>query len=306
MRLDPNNEVSWAFTFGASLERAVSVVPHGSSSYLVAYEDKVLELPASGTGATSISFGLPASAKTREVASVPSGDWAVAAELERTFPEQDALVVRVASSGSVVWQQLLANGGRTLVSSLTPLADGGLIMTGSTRPAGPTVPMDGLVVAFAADGSVVWQRTYGTGGAIRLESAVETPNGIVVGGTSSGAFTALEVAKGDGAVISATRYGLTTSLPMGMVRSASGELLFAGITTTAHTYQFLKTAPDLQVACGDGSSISTSIQVPSAPGSLNVTTSTFTPTPSAVTTTPVTVTPGAPQAVTPVEKCGGG
>ncbi|MBK6696170.1 MAG: hypothetical protein IPG50_28825 [Myxococcales bacterium] len=302
-RLDMNNQAAWAWTFGAGLERPVDVVALDTTTFLVANAGRVLKVPVAGTGVTQVSFDTPASTIIRRLVALPGGGWALAAEIERTFPEQDVLVMVVAANGTVTWQKLLANGGRHRVSSLTALSDGGLLLTGALQPPGPSVAATGWVVRFGSTGAVPWQQTYGTSGMLTLTGAVQTPTGFRIGGGSSGGLLALEL-NGDGSVVLATRYGSSTNpfLPMGAVATASGELVLAGISTTTHAYNIVKTNADLTHNCIDGQ-FRASVNAPAAASTLNVTDTAFAPTSGAVTTTPVTITPGALQSLTLTNKC---
>lgn len=300
-RLGPSNQSLWSYTFGGGLERAVDAVSLDASTYLVAYAGNVLVAPKAGTAPTRVSFDTPASARVRAVAALPGGGWVLAEEIERTFPEQDIAVIAMNANGTIKWQKLFANGGRTFLTSLLVLASGGVVVTGATRPAGMTVVPDGWAAQLGPMGVPGFQRIFGTNGSVKIASAVETPTGFRFGGSTGGKLLAIDAGP-DGAVLSARQYEMPTSLATGMAQTPSGEIVLTGMTPTSHSYQFLRTGPDLSLVCGP-SPFSVPLTITFFTSTLAVTDTTFTPTTAPVAVTPVTITPSPAQPATVRNAC---
>lgn len=304
-RIGSDSVTSWAFTFGGDLERAVDIAALDADNYLVPFEARILRLPASGTGAKVISFDTPSKTNTRAAAALVGGSWIVGAEVERTFPEQDLLIIAMAANDSILWQRLFANGGRQDLSGILGLSDGGALLIGGTQPPGPTVAATGWIARMASDGTVAWQRNYGTSGTIVLSSAIQTATGFRVLGSSSGGLAVMDL-NGDGSVIATRRFKDTQSTAsfrsMGIGQTAQNDILFGGISTITHTYQVVKANADLALGCGDAT-LRAPVDIASVPSALVVTVPTHVATSTATTGTPVTVTAGAPQAATPVDQC---
>ena len=110
----------------------------------------------------------------------------------------------------------------------------------------------------------------------------------------------------DGSVVSTRRFKDTGSTvafsAMGIAQTAGGEVLIAGGSAPNHTYQLVKTSPDLTVGCAD-TALQAPVEIASTAASLAATNTSFTATITPVTGTPVTFTPNAPESVTPVDQC---
>lgn len=304
-RIGADNTATWAWTFGEELERAVGIASLDAETYLVPFAASVLKLPASGTGAVAINFDMPPKTNARAVEPLTGGGFILGAEVERTFPEQDLLVIAMTANDTIQWQRLFADGGRQSVRDILGLVDGGALLVGSTQPAVGADASYGWLSRLAADGAVVWQRTYGMPGGIVLSSALETAAGLRVLGSSAGGLTVMEL-NGDGSVVSARRFKDPQPTAFfqstGIGKTALGEIVFGGFSPLAHTYQVVKTSPDLTFDCADAL-LQAPLDIASASSTLVVTTPTHVVTTAAAATTPVSVTPGAPKVVAPVDQC---
>lgn len=93
---------------------------------------------------------------------------------------------------------------------------------------------------------------------------------------------------------------------MGIAATSSGDIVIAGVTTTAHTYRIVKMRSDGTLGgCGDPAfgTVVDAATVSTAVSTLVATDSTYVATTAAVTGTPVTVTPGATTTVPPANEC---
>ncbi len=77
---------------------------------------------------------------------------------------RDALLLRLASDGSVAWEKTYGDGGtqEDFALSVQQISDGGLVVAGFTGSFGATT-RDPWVLKLKADGAAVWQNRYDSG-----------------------------------------------------------------------------------------------------------------------------------------------
>ncbi|MEO0140483.1 MAG: hypothetical protein ABIM88_02905 [candidate division WOR-3 bacterium] len=88
----------------------------------------------------------------------------------------DFLVIRLNSSGDLVWARTIGGSGSDWPNSIIPAIDGGYVIAGSTTSYG-TGGYDCFVVKIAEDGSVVWAYTFGTNGSDIAHDIIQTTDG---------------------------------------------------------------------------------------------------------------------------------
>jgi hypothetical protein len=72
----------------------------------------------------------------------------------------DAWILKVNSSGEVIWQKILGGGGFEEIKAITSTSDGGYIAVGSTKSFGAG-DYDLWILKLNSSGNLVWQKTYG-------------------------------------------------------------------------------------------------------------------------------------------------
>jgi len=112
-------------------------------------------------------------------------------------------------------------------------SDGSIYLAGSTHSFGAG-DEDIFLVKFAADGSLVWQRTFGTGGAEFASAVAVGPDGSVyVAGTSANTHALLVKFSPDGNLIWQTTWGGTnTEFANGVAVASDGSIYLTGFTTS--------------------------------------------------------------------------
>jgi hypothetical protein len=75
----------------------------------------------------------------------------------------DMYLVRTTSTGAVVWERAFGGAADDWGDGVTQTPDGGFVVAGWTRSTGAGLK-DGYVVRTDANGSLLWERTYGTAG----------------------------------------------------------------------------------------------------------------------------------------------
>ena len=98
----------------------------------------------------------------------------------------DAWVVKLDEHGQIVWQKTYGGPGYDFANFVSPTADGGYVVVGTTDSFG-SGGVDVWVWKLDAVGSILWQRTYGGPGAEYLYAAHQAQDGglIVAGLTYS-------------------------------------------------------------------------------------------------------------------------
>lgn len=132
------------------------------------------------------------------VAASADGGFVALAEYYYSPGNYKNVAIKLSATGTVEWTQLLVNphlpnGLRDIV----PTADGGFLLAGDTRDAG--LNFQNWLVKLNADGSIAWQKTYGT---FFLQTtqiiALSDGNFAIGGGHNGGDFAMAKVsASGD-------------------------------------------------------------------------------------------------------------
>lgn len=146
----------------------------------------------------------------------------------------DFWVLKLAADGAVSWQRAYGGSAEEKASCVQQTSDGGYIVAGSTKSFGAG-GSDAWIVKLTADGTVSWQKAYGSSGDDRAASVQQTADGgfIVAGtyGTSYGDFWVLKL-DSDGAVIWQKRYGdALQDAASGILQTSDGGYIVAGSTT---------------------------------------------------------------------------
>lgn len=108
------------------------------------------------------------------------------------WPDSDALVVKLSSTGAIVWQKALGDNGSDAAFSILPTLDGGSILAGYSGYEDGNVTgnhgfIDAWVVKLSATGTIEWQKNLGGINHEEARSIISTPDGgyIVAGFTFS-------------------------------------------------------------------------------------------------------------------------
>ncbi len=105
--------------------------------------------------------------------------------------QDDVWVVRLSASGSLLWQRALGGTGRDSGRDVLPHADGGLTIAGWTESTDGDVSQlagesDGWLIRLDADGTLLWEKTFGGTGSELFSSMIRTSDGgFAIGGGSN-------------------------------------------------------------------------------------------------------------------------
>jgi hypothetical protein len=101
---------------------------------------------------------------------------------------KDILVVKTDKYGNEVWSKVLGGAGDDAGNFVQLTSDGGYILTGAKAEAASLTNTDEYIVKLSADGTIVWDKTYGVAG--KNESGNKIINTLDGGYISVGTTTA--------------------------------------------------------------------------------------------------------------------
>jgi hypothetical protein len=233
-KLDASGIIAWQKAFGgttAHLARSLQATPDGG--FIVAGQAStsttqgdvwVAKLDGNGDVVWQRTYryvGATGPSDAQSVQLTTDGGYVVAGiayttrSLGTAIP--DAWILKLDAAGNVVWQRTYGGSDADYALSIEPLADGGYVVAGATFVAASfgASQSDAWLLKLDADGAVLWQRTYGTGGNEVARAVKRTVDGgyIVAGSSSTATGTTPWVLKVDafGGVLWQRTYGGTGS-----------------------------------------------------------------------------------------------
>jgi hypothetical protein len=151
----------------------------GQDMYLVKTDANGDTLWTKNYGGTGHDYG-------RSVHQTTDGGYIMIGSINQGGSNWDLYLVKTDASGNVLWTQNYGGIDSDYGEDVEQTADGGYIVTGSTKPVGSN-NMDVYLVKTDANGTVLWTQTYGTLAAGEEGSHVQqTPDGgYILGSTIS-------------------------------------------------------------------------------------------------------------------------
>ena len=147
---------------------------------------------------------------------------------------EDVQVLRVDTSGGLLWERTFGGAGRDRAWSATLTADGGLVVAAETEPAG-LEDRDAYLIRITSDGEARWVRTIDVPGDQRVFEVARAADGafVVVGTTATnrGANRDVYVVRvdaGGNLVWTRTYGGAPDDVGHGVVALSGGEVLVTG------------------------------------------------------------------------------
>jgi predicted secreted protein len=201
LRLNSMGAVMWARTYGnpTAFDAAFSIqtTPDGgfvvagiTNGYavngLIAGDFWVFKIDATGDIVWQHAYGGPGADYAISIAKTSDNGFVVAG-WTNSFGAggNDAWVLRLDNTGSVIWQKAYGGKGDDVAFSVGQTSDGSFIVAGSTNSSGAG-GRDAWLFKLTSTGNVVWQKTYGGPGDDNAVSAEETTDGgFVLAATTS-------------------------------------------------------------------------------------------------------------------------
>jgi len=205
VKFSSDGEIRWAKTLGGSGDDAFHAVAVAADGSIFAAGDT-----SSGKGDFPIQHG----------------------------GKSDAVVVKLAGDGTIIWSKTYGGSGDDTFSSLVMRADGDMAVAGSTTSPNGDFPVshgkgrDAMAATLSGDGSIVWAKTYGGSGDDSFSAMTPSPDGslVVMGQSDSpdGDFPSLHQAAN--AVIA--QLSADGALSWGFAYGGSGGDRFGGVVLT--------------------------------------------------------------------------
>ncbi len=125
------------------------------------YNIRVVQVDSLGEEIWSKTFGGPAWEIVEEVVELSDGGFAIAATTyEEPFVSGTFYLIKIDSSGNVVWDNKFPNGSSNSVGGIDELADGSIFIGGRGIQIGHT-DYDMLLVKYSSTGEIQWSNYYG-------------------------------------------------------------------------------------------------------------------------------------------------
>ncbi|GAB3915138.1 hypothetical protein GCM10028803_61540 [Larkinella knui] len=216
LTVSPAQLLDWQKTFGGTnLDYGRAIKPTSDGGYVVAGETKsnngnvsgnhgdndawVVRLNAFGNIVWQKAIGGTGYDFTNAIIPTPDKGFVVAAstfsnngDVSGNHGESDFWVVKLNSTGGIVWQKALGGTGIEYARAITTTTDGGFVVIGETLSndgdvSGNHGGGDIWVVRLNSTGGIVWQKTIGGSGSEGATAITATVDGgfVVTGQTSS-------------------------------------------------------------------------------------------------------------------------
>lgn len=198
LKLDSSGNIQWQKTYGGGNDEwATSIWQTGGEGYIVAGWTRsfgaglsdfwVLKLDSGGNVLWQKTYGSGESDHAKPIQQTSDGGYIVAGYTDSFGAGvMDLWVLKLDSSGNVLWQNTYGGSNYDWASSIQQTSDGGYIVAGYTYSFGSGL-MDFWVLKLNSRGGVQWQKVYGGGSWDSPWSIHQTVDGgyIVAGTTDS-------------------------------------------------------------------------------------------------------------------------
>jgi arginine repressor len=188
VKLDSNGNVVWTKTIGGSNgDVANSIVQSSDGGYVVVGETLsfgasgrdiyVVKLDSSGNVEWTKTIGGSWDDFANSVIQSSDGGYVIAGYTQSFGAGGwDIYVVKLDSSGNVIWSKTIGGGDADVAYSIIQSSDGGYIVIGRTQSFGAG-GYDVYVVKIDSSGNVLWTKTIGGGSADEARSIIQSSDG---------------------------------------------------------------------------------------------------------------------------------
>jgi hypothetical protein len=300
LKLDSNGGIIWENMYGGSGFDEINSIQQNTTdgSYIVAgttnsglpgYEAWVMKLSSTGSVVWSNTYGTGKYDDTAYSVGIANGSYVVAGSTNQfdSGGYDHAWVMKLNSTGGVIWQNTYGGSGNDEAYSVQQTTDGGYIVAGSTNSTNSAGYDDFWVFKLNSTGGVAWSYTYSDTNYDDAYSIQQTTDGgYIVGGTTYsistglGSFWLLKLNQ-EGIVDWQNTYGGSNDnelINSGCVQQTSdGGYIAAGTTDSfgvgIYNVWVIKLEGDGSITWGSGSGASTSATT-ATPSGFSVTNST--------------------------------
>jgi len=194
LKLSSDGSIEWQKTCGRDYsDEAHSIQQTNDGGYIVGgdiairgWNIWVLKLSFNGSIEWQKSYSGSVINRARSIQQTNDGGYIVAGYTGENIYVLDIWILKLSSDGTIEWQKTYGGSQPEEASSIQQTNDGGYIVAGQTESFGAG-NVDILVLKFASDGTIEWQKTYGGSESEIAHSIQQTGDGgyIVAGETSS-------------------------------------------------------------------------------------------------------------------------
>jgi hypothetical protein len=210
VKLDSSGNVVWTKTIGGSSDdKAWSIIQSSDGGYVVAGYTRsfgaglddmyVVKLDSSGNVVWTKTIGGSSDDWAISITQSSDGGYVVAGRTESFGSgDEDIFVVKLDSSGNIVWTKTIGGSGTDRASSIIQSSDGGYVVAGETYSFGAGWA-DFYVVKLDSSGNVAWAKTIGGSSDDYANSIIQSSDGgyVVAGRTESFGKSGIYVVKLD-------------------------------------------------------------------------------------------------------------
>ena len=174
-KLDANGDVVWSKTYGGTnFDQLTSIQQTSDGGYVLAgytssfgygsYDVLVLKLDSGGSITWEKAFGGTGADYASSIRQTSDGGYIVAGKTSSFGAGgKDLWVIKLNSTGTVTWQNTYGGTADDTASFIQQTSDGGFILIGDTYSfSTANFYHDFWVIKLQADGSINWQKAYGT------------------------------------------------------------------------------------------------------------------------------------------------
>lgn len=280
VKTDGNGNTQWERTFGGGLfDRGYSIQQTFEGGYIVAgsmdtpnvsSDVFIVRTDANGDTLWSKSFGNRFTLDSgQSVVQTADSGFAIAGWNRTPTNNDDLWLIRLDTSGTMLWSKLVGGSGRDRAFSVKQTVDGGFVLAGETASAGITPSGDFWIVKTDSVGNVEWQKNYGYISYDVAKSVVQTNDGgyMVAGTIQDGGYDGwLLKTDAVGDTLWAKRFGTVYSDEIySVIQTSDGGYAFTGVVGQNADLWVAKTDVDGNLEWeltygGDGNDYGNSIQ----------------------------------------------
>ncbi|NHM06844.1 T9SS type A sorting domain-containing protein [Flavobacterium sp. CYK-4] len=206
VKTDANGNIQWQKTFGGSgYDVGISIEQTADNGYLISgYTDStdgdittnhglfdvmVMKLNADGNLQWLQTYGGSSIENSFHIIELGEGGYIFSGHTSSTdgqinsnHGQADAWIVKLNSSGEILWQKTLGGSQLEFINKILPTNDNNLIIVGHTNSSDGDVSInhgsiDGWIVKLSPDGNLIWEKTFGSSGDDYLYDIKTTSDG---------------------------------------------------------------------------------------------------------------------------------
>ena len=246
MKLDSSGNVQWTKTIGRSGhdDGANSIIQSSDGGYVVAgwtlnlgyYDFYVVKLDSAGNVQWAKTIGGSYDDIANSIIQSSDGGYVVAGMYSFGERHSNFYVVKLDSSGNIVWAKTIGGSGSDEAHSIIQSSDGGYVVAGGTSSFGAG-GYDMYVVKLDSSGNVLWTKTIGGSDLDAAYSIIQSSDGgyVVAGwtwgfGAGYGDMYVVKLDSSGNVQWAKTIGGSNSDAAYSIIQSSDGGYVVAGYT----------------------------------------------------------------------------